>query len=70
LYLFFRFVIRCIIFYVCIKIFNKIQQPYLGFIARSLHMFWALSAPVNRSTVTADDSHWYNICYVGSWILW
>jgi hypothetical protein len=25
-------------------------------------MFWALSAPIIKSTITAVDSHWYNIC--------
>jgi hypothetical protein len=61
----FRIVVQCIVFYVCIQTSNKIQQ-YLGFIARSLYMFRALSAPIIRSTITAVDSHWYNISYAGS----
>jgi hypothetical protein len=36
------------------------------FITRSLCMFRALSAPIIRSILIAVDSHWYNICYVGS----
>jgi hypothetical protein len=31
------------------------------FITRSLYMFQALSVPIIRSTLTAVDSHWYNI---------
>jgi hypothetical protein len=42
-----------------IQISNKMQQWYLGFIARSLYMFRALSTPIIRSTITAVDSHWY-----------
>jgi hypothetical protein len=46
---------------VCIQISNKMQQQYLGFIARSLYMFPALSAPIIRSKITAVGSHWYNM---------
>jgi hypothetical protein len=45
------------------KISNKMQHQYLDFIARSLYMFQVLSVPIISSTITAVDSHWYNICY-------
>jgi hypothetical protein len=31
------------------------------FITRSLYMFQALSVPIIRSTLTAVDSHWFNM---------
>jgi hypothetical protein len=59
---------------------ERMQHMYTGiqqdatmvscFITRSLYMFRALSVPIIRSTLTAVDSHWHNMCYVGSWILW
>jgi hypothetical protein len=54
-------VVPCIVFYICIKASNKMQQQYLGFIARSLYMFRALSVPIIRSTITPVDSHWYKL---------
>jgi hypothetical protein len=46
------------------------KLQYLDFIARSLYMFGVLSVPITRSTITAVDSHCYNIYYLGSWALW
>jgi hypothetical protein len=45
------------------KMSNEIQHWYLEFIAISLHMFRVISVPIIRSTITAVDSQWYNICY-------
>jgi hypothetical protein len=43
------------------KMSNKMQHQYLDFITRSLYMFRVLSVPIIRSTITAVDSHWYNM---------
>jgi hypothetical protein len=48
------------------KMSNKMQHEYLDFIKKSLFMFRVLSVPIIRSTITAVDNHWYNICHVGS----
>jgi hypothetical protein len=45
---------------------NEMQHYYLDPTARPLYMFLVLFVPITRSTITAVDSHWYNICYVGS----
>jgi hypothetical protein len=50
-----------------VHMYTNIQQDaekVSCFIARSLYMFRALSAPIISSTITAVDSHWYNICYI------
>jgi hypothetical protein len=52
-----------------LHMYTNIQQDatmVYCFITRSLYMFRALSASIIKSTLTAVDSHWYNICYVGS----
>jgi hypothetical protein len=48
---------------------NRMQHYYLDFIVRSLYMFRVLSVPIIRSTITVFDSHWYNICYVVSFVV-
>jgi hypothetical protein len=57
----FTFMVLCIVFYKYTHKMSNNMQLNLDFIARSVYMFRALSAPIVRITITVVDSHWYNI---------
>jgi hypothetical protein len=50
---------------ICIPISKRYNNNILVLPSRALYMFRALSAPIIRSIITADNSNWYNIFSVG-----